>query len=288
LYLLKYDSVYGTFPRALSLDKGMLEVNGKQIRCFSEPEPSLLPWNELKVDVVLECTGKFTGHTAAHKHIEAGAKKVILSTTGDEQTPLMIFGYNHQTLDRNSWILSPGGCMTNCSAPVLDVLSSRAEIHSVHINFLHSYTSRQELIDAPNQQFRRGRAAAESIIPVEIDQAVTLERLFPELKGKLATLSTRVPVANGALADISVVLNKSISTKEWNELFKAAAVGKYKGVLDCSYDPVVSIDMRGNNHSCIVDTTLTSVVGNHLKLMVWFDNETGFTSRVIDWLEYIG
>jgi glyceraldehyde 3-phosphate dehydrogenase len=283
-YLVKYDSIYGTMPLPLEM-KGENMVSGnKRIQILQQPEPLLLPWKDLAIDVVIECTGKFNNTEACRQHLQSGAKKVLLSTTGDATMPLFIYGYNQRLLTNNITVFSPGGCMTNCSVPVLDVLETTMGIESVHFNFLHSYTSRQELIDAPNKVFRRGRAAAEAIIPVEIDQQYTLERLLPSLKGKIAATSTRVPVANGAMADCSVVVKKAVTAREVNEVFKAAAYDKYSGVLEYTEEQIVSVDIKSNTHSCIVDGTLTAAVNNHIKLMIWFDNEYGFTSRVIDWL----
>lgn len=209
----------------------------------------------------------------------------MLSTTAADDIPLLIYGHNHNGSVSGLDILSPGGCMTNCSVHVLYILNSIG-IKSAHINILHSYTSRQELVDAPQQQFRRGRAAAESIIPVAIDLHESLNRLLPGLKNKIATTSTRVPVANGAMADFSIQLNENVSDKEINALFKISAQNEYKGILDYTEEQLVSLDIKGNIHSCVVDGTQTAVIGNHLRLVAWFDNEYGFTSRMIDWLNY--
>lgn len=283
-YLLKYDSVYGTFPEAIQLEgEDQLAVAGQSIAVFQEPDPIRLPWKALGVDVVLECSGRFTSRTGAAAHLAAGARKVLLSTTGSAEIPLMIYGFNQHLLTPDTDIISPGGCMTNCSTHILYLLNSIG-IESAHINVLHSYTSRQGIVDAAHKQFRRGRAAAESIIPVEIDLAHSLEQLFPACKNKFATVSTRVPVANGALADFTVQLKQSTTAEEINQLFRKAANGEYKGIVDYTEEQLVSLDIKGNTHSCIVDGTLTSVVGNHVKLITWFDNEYGYTSRMIDWL----
>jgi glyceraldehyde 3-phosphate dehydrogenase len=249
-YLLRYDSVFGTLEEPVSYGDGYLVIGEKRLIAFQTEHPSELPWAALGVDIVLECTGRFThGHKAAI-HLTAGARKVLLSTTGSPELPLLVYGYNQQVLN------------------------------------LHSYTSRQELVDAPHNQHRRGRAAAESIIPVEIDLAVSLERLLPDLKNRVATVSTRVPVANGAMADLSVQLKSPVSAAEINGLFKNAAIGRYKGVIDYTEDALVSLDIKGNTHSCVVDGGLTSVVGKQVKVIAWFDNEYGYTSRMIDWLFY--
>jgi glyceraldehyde 3-phosphate dehydrogenase len=207
-----------------------------------------------------------------------------LSTTGSADIPLLVYGFNQHALTKEETIISPGGCMTNCSTHILYILNAIG-ITSVQCNILHSYTSRQELVDAPNKQFRRGRAAAEAIIPVEIDLQQSLERLMPVLKDRIASISTRVPVANGAMADFTIQLQQESSRQEINRLFATAAKNDYKGILEYTEDELVSLDIKGNTHSCVIDGSLTSVIGNHLKLIAWFDNEYGFTTRMIDWLE---
>lgn len=285
-YLLKYDSVYGTFAGDIVTRSDSIEVDNKKIAVFQSGDPAKLPWKDLEIDVVLECTGSFTSKAGAEKHIQAGAKKVLLSTTGAADIPLLIYGFNQSGLTREINILSPGGCMTNCCVHILYILNS-ISIRSAHLNILHSYTSRQELVDAPNKNFRRGRAAAESIIPVEIDVHRSLERLMPAMQDKIASSSIRVPVANGAMAIFSIQLNDEVRVEQVNFLFKKAAQSEYSGILDYTEEPVVSLDIKGNEHSCIIDGTLTSVIGNHLKIVAWFDNEYGFTSRMIDWLGVI-
>jgi glyceraldehyde 3-phosphate dehydrogenase len=285
-YLLRYDSVYGTFPPAMTLENNQLRTGEKTISVFQQSDPASLPWKELGIDVVLECSGMFTNKAGAGIHLQAGAKKVLLSTTGSADIPLMIYGYNQHALTADTAIVSPGGCMTNCSTHILYILNAIG-IESVQLNILHSYTSRQELVDAPHKQFRRGRAAAESIIPVEIDLQTSLEKLFPMMAEKIAAVSTRVPVANGAMADFTLQLKSRVTKNEINQLFRTAAKNDYKGILEYTEDPLVSLDIKGNTHSVIVDGTLTTVVGNHLKLITWFDNEYGYTSRMIDWLLYM-
>lgn len=284
-YLLKYDSVYGTYPLPIRLEGSALKVNDQSIAVLRQPDPAALPWKELGVDVVLECSGRFTTRAGASAHLKAGAGKVLLSTTGAPEIPLMIYGFNQHVLTPDTDIISPGGCMTNCSTHILYLLNSIG-IQSAHINVLHSYTSRQGIVDAPHKQFRRGRAAAESIIPVEIDLAHSLEHLFPLLQNRIAAVSTRVPVANGALADFTVQLKQETSVNEINQLFKVAAATEYKGILDYTEEELVSLDIKGNTNSGIVDGSLTSVVGNHVKIIAWFDNEYGYTSRMLDWLTY--
>lgn len=281
-YLIKYDSLYGAWPYDIRFEKNELLTQSKNIPVLQESDPELINWRKYNVDVVLECSGKFSSKAAATKHLTAGARKVLLSTTGSPDIPLLIFGHNQHNPAAAEPIISPGGCMTNCSTHILYLLNSIG-IESAQINMLHSYTSRQELVDTAHKQFRRGRAAAESIIPVEIDLAQSLERLLP-LKGKVAAVSVRIPVTNGALADFTVQMKTNITREQINELFRKAATTEYKGIIQYTEDPLVSADIRGNTHSCIIDGLLTSVVGRQLKLMAWFDNEVGYTSRMIDWL----
>ncbi len=285
-YLLKYDSVYGTFPGSISVAENALVVNEKRVSAYREATPGSLPWKELGIDVVLECSGMFTTRGKASLHLQSGARKVLLSTTGATDIPLLIYGFNQHLLTADTDIVSPGGCMTNCVTHVLYILNAIG-VESVQLNILHSYTSRQELVDAPHKQFRRGRAAAESIIPVEIDLASSIERLFPLMHDKIGAVSTRVPVANGALADFTVQLKQPASVASINKLFKASASYEYKGILEYTEDPLVSLDIKGNVHSCVVDGTMTNIVGSQLKLITWFDNEYGYTSRMIDWLKLL-
>lgn len=282
LYLLKYDSVYGTFQNELQLSGNTIVTGNKEVIALQQDHPSKLEWNKLEVDIVLECSGKFTSLAGATEHLKAGAKKVLLSTTGSADIPLLIYGFNQSKLTADTDIVSPGGCMTNCSTHILYLLNS-ISIESAQINILHSYTSRQELVDTAHKQFRRGRAAAESIIPVEIDLADSLERLL-YLKNKVAAVSVRVPISNGALADFTVQLKKETSRQQINDLFQKAAQHEYKGIIQYTEDPLVSVDIKGNTHSCIIDGSLTSVVGKQVKLIAWFDNEYGYTSRMIDLL----
>jgi glyceraldehyde 3-phosphate dehydrogenase len=284
-YLLRYDSIYGPLADQVSVSNGKLSIGSRSLAVYRREDPATLPWADLGIDVVLECSGRFTSSLAAAVHLAAGARKVMLSTTGSADIPLLIYGYNQQSLAAGTSIISPGGCMTNCSTPLLSILD-RVGIESVQVNILHSYTSRQELVDAPNRQFRRGRAAAESIIPVEIDLAASLERLLPGIKGRIATVSTRVPVANGAMADFTVQLRSEVGVPEINDLFRKAAQDEYRGIVDYNEDALVSLDVKGNTHSCVVDGTLTSSAGRLVKIIAWFDNEYGYTSRMIDWLYY--
>ena len=283
-YLLKYDSLYGAWQQELLQENNEFTVAGRKVAVLQEADVTNINWKKYAVDVVLECSGAYSSKSKAAQHLTAGAKRVLLSTTGSSDIPLLIYGHNHTNPAGKDEIVSPGGCMTNCSTHILYLLNAIG-IESAQLNILHSYTSRQELVDAAHKQYRRGRAAAESIIPVEIDLAQSLERLLP-LEGRIATVSVRIPVTNGAMADITVQMKEDISKEQINALFKKAAANEYKGILQYTEDPLVSADIRGNTHSCIIDGQLTSVVGRQLKLIAWFDNEYGYTSRMIDWLRY--
>ena len=284
-YLLKYDSIYGSYQNEIKTNGQSFIINKTEISCLQNENPEKLPWKDLDIDIVLECSGKFSDKASASKHLTAGAKKVLLSTTGATDIPLLVYGHNQNGSIANLNILSPGGCMTNCSVHILYILNSIG-ITSAHLNILHSYTSRQSLVDSPHAQLRRGRAAAESIIPVAIDLNKALDRLLPSLQNKINVFSTRVPVANGAMAEFTVQLTKNITAGEINKLFKTAAKREYKGILDYTEEPLVSLDIKGNTHSGIIDGTQTAAIGNHVRIVAWFDNEYGFTSRMIDWLRY--
>jgi glyceraldehyde 3-phosphate dehydrogenase len=284
VYLLKYDSLYGPLHKNLLLDADQISVDGRKIQAFQQQDPSGINWKSLEVDIVLECSGRFSTKAGAAKHLTSGARKVLLSTTGSEDIPLLIFGFNQHQLDASVDIISPGGCMTNCSTHILYLMQSIG-IESAHFNILHSYTSRQELVDTAHPQFRRGRAAAESIIPVEIDLVKSLDRLFP-LKGKLAAMSIRVPVTNGALTDVTLQMKEEVSREQINSIFRKASESEYASVLAYTEDELVSADIKGNTHSLIIDGSLTSVAGRQVKLIAWFDNEYGYTSRMLDWLHY--
>ena len=284
-YLLQYDSVYGKLHLPVQYRKKLIIGDQKKIACFREAEPLKLPWKDLQIDVVLECTGRFATKELASQHLRYGAQKVLLSTTGSEDIPLMIFGHNQQPLTSNMDIVSPGGCMTNCSTHLIYLMNSIG-IESVHIHVIHSYTSRQQLVDAPHKDFRRGRAASESIIPVQVDLALSLERLFPPLQNKIAAVTTRVPVANGALGDFTFQLKEDVTKESINNILKQASQEEYKGIVEYTEEALVSQDIKSDPHSAIIDGSLTSVVGRQVKLLAFFDNEYGYTSRIIDWLMY--
>jgi len=284
-YLLKFDSIYGAFGHQVNYQNGEWKIEDTPVKVFSEPDPENLPWKDLGIDVVLECSGRFLDRSTASMHLKAGSKKVLLSTTGKEDIPLKVFGFNQNGDIADLDILSPGGCMTNCTTHVIYLLNSIG-IESAMINILHSFTSRQALVDTAHNQFRRGRAASESIIPVDIDLGVSLSRLFPQLANKISASSVRVPVPNGAYANFFVQLKHEVTSEEIKKLFRTSAETEYKNILQYTEEPLVSLDIKGNSHSCIIDASEIAVVGRMVRVSAWFDNEYGFTSRMIDWLNY--
>jgi glyceraldehyde 3-phosphate dehydrogenase len=287
IYLLKYDSIRGNLSEdILSTDLGF-KVNNHEVLYFQESNITNLPWQAHSIDTVVEATGLFTHSTEASLHLSAGAKRVLLSTYSKD-IPSVIWGVNQHTINRQTKIVSPGDCTINCVAPILEVLRQKLGIQSVHINMIQGYTTRQELLDGPYKGFRRGRAAANSIIPFEVNIKSILEHIFPSLVGKIESMSTRVPVPCGALADISIVLEKSAHTDEVNALFEYSSQNEFKNIISITGDPIVSSDILNNPLSGVADGTLTHVTnGRHLRLMVWFDNEWGYSNRLYDWITFL-
>jgi glyceraldehyde 3-phosphate dehydrogenase len=289
-YLLKYDSVYGTeFGKSNEVEEAErgIRINRKLIDVYQETEPLRIPWHRHSPDVVIECSGRFNSRESLRQHIEAGAGKVLLSTTGDLDIPVVIRGFNDVNLPHDN-ILASGGCMTNCTVPVLHILNTHYGIESVHIGVTHSYTSRQSLTDAAAVDFRRGRAAGTSIIPVNNDLSKALEMFFPVIAGKVTTSSTRVPVECGAFVDFCAVLKTAPAVEEMNGMFDAYAGGEMNGILEVTRDPVVSRDILRNPHSAVVDATLTKATGTHVKVSAWFDDQFAFVNRLVEILEMIG
>ena len=291
IYLLKYDSIYGQYflgkNEMVETSEGFL-LNGNKVNVFSAPSPTLLPWKELQIDAVVDCSGRFLTEELLSQHLLAGAKRVVLSTTGSDNVPLLIRGFNDAALPKDTKILASGGCMTNYTVLTLDHLVRQVGLETLHINVIHSFTSRQSLVDGQNPDFRRGRAATTSIIPVKIDLEQTLEKLFPSLAKNVSTVSTRVPINCGALVDIHAILKKPASTALINQFYYQLSQNQLKGLLAYNEAPITSTDIICNSHSAVVDSTLTHVLGNHLKLSVWFDDQFAFTNRlveIIDWME---
>jgi glyceraldehyde 3-phosphate dehydrogenase len=288
-HLLKYDSVHRAFPGTVSAtDKGIM-VNGKFIPCFAEKDPANLPWKDLKVDVVIESTGKFTSQEKAQAHIKSGAKRVIISAPPtDKVTPTIVLGVNNDVLKNNINIISNASCTTNNVAPMVKVLDELGGIVDGYITTVHSYTGDQNLHDAPHRDLRRARAAAVSMIPTSTGAAKAITSIFPHLEGKLGGAGIRVPVPNGSLTDFTCILKKDVTVAEINAAFKRAANAELKGILEYTEDPIVSIDIQENPHSCIFDAQLTSVVGRLVKVVGWYDNEWGYSSRLAELVGIIG
>lgn len=287
-HLLKYDSVHGKFNGTVSHDDQHLIINGQKIKALAERDPKNLPWGEMGVDVVLESTGFFTDAAKANAHIEAGAKKVVISApaTGDCKT--VVLGVNDNILDGTETIMSNASCTTNCLAPMVKVLDEAFGVESGFMTTIHAYTSDQNLQDSPHKDLRRARAAAYSIVPTSTGAAKAVGLVLPHLKGKLNGNAMRVPIPDGSVTDFTVILKKQATVEEINAAMKAASESSLKGILEYNADPIVSIDIVGNRHSCIFDSELTQVIGNTAKVVGWYDNETGYSSRVADLIAKIG
>ncbi len=281
-HLIKYDSIHGRFNGEIKSEENSLIINGKKINYYSERDPEHLPWKELSVDIVAECTGLFRTADTMNKHIIAGAKKVVLSAPAKGEVKSVVLGVNDHILDGSESILSNASCTTNCAAPMVKVLDELVGIEDAYITTIHSYTSDQRLHDAPHSDLRRARAAAMSIVPTTTGAAKAITKIFPHLDGKMGGCGIRVPVPDGSLTDISCIVNRDTSIEEVNEAFKKAAQTELKGYLEYTEDPVVSIDIVGNPHSCIFDAQLTSVLGRMVKIVGWYDNEMGYSNRLAE------
>ncbi len=287
-HLLKFDSVHGKFNGTVEHTEDTLIVNGKSIKGLAEKNPAALPWGDLKVDVVLESTGRFTDVQSAGQHLTAGAKKVVISAPATGEMKTIVLGVNDNTLDGSETILSNASCTTNCLAPMVKILDELCGIESGFMNTIHAYTADQNLQDAPHKDLRRARAAAYSIIPTSTGAAKAVGLVMPHLNGKLNGNSLRVPVPDGSVTDFVCNVKTAKTKEEINAAFKAAAEGSMKGILEYSTDPLVSIDIVGNTHSCIFDSDLTMVIGNTVKVVGWYDNEYGYSNRVVDLMAKVG
>jgi glyceraldehyde 3-phosphate dehydrogenase len=281
-HLLKYDSIHGRFPGEVSYDDKNLIVNGKAIKIFAERDPANLPWASLGVQTVLESTGFFTDDASAGKHLTAGAKKVIISAPAKGNVKTIVLGVNDSDLLATDTLISNASCTTNCLAPMAKVLDQAFGIEKGFITTIHAYTADQRLQDAPHSDLRRARAAALSIVPTSTGAAKAVSLVLPNLKGKLDGVAMRVPVPTGSMTDLAVVLKKEVTAEEINAAMKAAADNELKGILEYTEDPIVSIDIVGNPHSCIFDAKLTAANGNLVKVVGWYDNEAGYSNRAAD------
>jgi glyceraldehyde 3-phosphate dehydrogenase len=288
-HLLKYDSVHGTFDAQVENDGENLVVDGKRIRVLKEKDPSALPWKELGIDIVVESTGRFTNKEDAEKHRQAGASKVIISAPGKNVDLTVCMGVNQEAYDPASHhIISNASCTTNCLAPVAKVLMESFGIVKGLMTTVHAYTNDQQILDLPHKDLRRARAAAVSMIPTTTGAAKAVALVLPQLKGKLDGMAVRVPTPNVSLVDLVVETEKSTSAEEVNAALKKAAEGPLKGILDYCDQPLVSKDFNGNPASSTVDSLTTSVIGgNMVKVLSWYDNEWGYSNRILDLVKYV-
>ncbi len=281
-HLLKYDSVHGKFGLSVEAKGDALVVNGVEIKIYAQKDPATLPWKDLGVDVVIESTGIFTDKEGAAKHITAGAKKVVISAPATGGVKTIVLGVNDGELLETDTIISNASCTTNCLAPMAKVLHDKFGIEKGYITTVHAYTADQRLQDAPHKDLRRARAAALSMVPTSTGAAKAVGEVLPTLKGKLDGVAVRVPTPDGSLTDLVAVLSRDVTKEEVNAAIKEASEGAMKGIIEYCTDPIVSIDVVGNKHSCIFDAALTSTNGNLVKVMGWYDNEAGYSERVCD------
>lgn len=281
-HLFKYDSSQGRFKGSVSYDEKTLVFNDKKIALFSQRDPAQLPWAELNVDIVVECTGIFRDQEGAGKHITAGAKKVVISAPAQGDVKTVVLGVNDETLSDSDKIVSNASCTTNCLAPMAKVLDSVFGIEKGYINTIHAYTADQNLQDAPHSDLRRARAAANSIIPTSTGAAKAVGLVLPQLKGKLDGVATRVPTITGSMTDLVAILKKEASAEEINQAIKDASEKELKGILEYTEDPIVSVDVIGSSYSCIFDSGLTSANGTLVRVVGWYDNEYGYSTRTAE------
>jgi len=287
-HLFKYDSVHRGFKGTVTAGENELYVNGRSIKIFAERDPSQLPWKELDIDLVIESTGRFTTKQGAEQHLAAGAKQVIISApSADKGVPTVVLGVNDGLIDLRSPVLSNASCTTNNVAVMVKILDDNWGIIDGYITTVHSMTGDQNLHDAPHKDLRRARAASGSIIPTTTGAAKAITNIFPHLSGKLGGAGIRVPVLNGSLTDFTCSLKIQPTVEQINLAFKQAAEGPMQNILEYTEDPIVSTDILGNPHSCIFDAQLTSVVGGLTKVVGWYDNEMGYSSRLVDLVERI-
>ncbi len=289
-HLLKYDSVHGRFAGAVEAKDDAIVVDGDSIKVFAQKDPALLPWKDLGVDIVLESTGIFTDRDKAAKHLEAGARKVVISAPAKKEDITIVYGVNHAKYDPKSHhVISNASCTTNCLVPVVKVILEHFGFVNGFMTTVHSYTNDQQILDLPHKDLRRARAAALSIIPTTTGAAKATSLVIPEVKGKIDGVALRVPTADVSVVDLTCTVEKSTTIEEINAAFRAAAGGALKGVLGVSDEPLVSVDYIGNLNSSTVDLALTNVIdGKLIHVSSWYDNEMGYSARCVDLIRYIG
>jgi glyceraldehyde 3-phosphate dehydrogenase len=281
-HLFKYDTVHRGFKGEVSFDEEALIIQGKRILVYHESQPQQLPWAKLNIDLVLESTGKFATRAGAGQHLQAGAKQVLISAPADKDIPMFVLGVNDSSIDLRSDLISNASCTTNNVAPMVKILDDNWGILDGYITTVHSMTGDQNLHDAPHKDLRRARAASASIIPTSTGAAKAITNIFPHLEGKLGGAGIRVPVLNGSLTDFTCILKNSTTIEEINAAFKNAAENEMQKLLEYTEDPIVSVDILDNPHSCIFDAQLTSIVGDLVKVVGWYDNESGYSARLVD------
>ena len=282
-HLIKYDSIHGVLPYECSFDESHIIVDNKKYVFFHEKKIANLDWKTLAIDIVVECTGKYKTFDEINAHIVAGAKKVILSAPSEiDEIKTVVLGVNDHILDGSEKIISNASCTTNNAAPMMKVLNDLCGIEQAYITTVHSYTTDQSLHDQPHKDLRRSRGASQSIVPTTTGAAKALTKIFPELNNKIGGCGIRVPVPDGSLTDITVNVKNHVTIQEINLAFKNAAQTNLKGILDYTEDPIVSVDIIGNKNSCVFDAQLTSVIDKMVKIVGWYDNEIGYSSRIID------
>lgn len=287
-HLLKYDSIHGVLSDKVTYDNNHIIVGNNKFLFFHEKEIHKLPWSAYKVDIVIEATGKFKTLEEAQQHIVAGAQKVILSAPPeDDQIKTIVLGVNEHILDGTESVISNASCTTNNAAPMIKVIQELCEIDQAYITTVHSYTTDQSLHDQPHKDLRRARGAAQSIVPTTTGAAKALTKIFPQLEGKIGGCGIRVPVPDGSLTDITFNVKRKVSIEEINHAFRVASETSLKNILDYTEDPIVSVDIIGNKHSCLFDAQLTSVIDKMVKIVGWYDNEIGYSSRLIDLIIFI-
>ena len=287
-HLFKYDSIHRTYEGEVSSTEDKITINGNDIAVYAERDPANIPWANHDVDVVIESTGFFLTKELASKHLSAGAKKVILSAPAkDNDIKTIVYGVNEKILDGTEDIISNASCTTNCATPMIKVIDDLCSIENGFLTTIHSYTGDQNLHDAPHRDLRRARAAAYSIIPTSTGAASAVTEILPHLKGKLDGSAVRVPVPDGSLTELTLNVKNVKSVEHINEAFKKASLGNLNGVLAYNEDPIVSIDIVGNTNSCVFDSLLTQVIDNTVKIVGWYDNEVGYSNRLVDLIDVI-
>ncbi|MEM5564101.1 type I glyceraldehyde-3-phosphate dehydrogenase [Psychroserpens sp. AS72] len=282
-HLLKYDSIHGVSKHMISSSEDAIIINSRSIKLLNHNHPSLIDWSPYDVDFVIESTGKFKTSEELKHHITNGAKRVILSVPPiEDDIKTVVIGVNDKDIDGTELIISNASCTTNNAAPMISVIKDLCGIKQAYITTIHSYTTDQSLHDQPHKDLRRARAAGQSIVPTTTGAAKALTKIFPELSNVIGGCGIRVPVANGSLTDITFNVEKTVTIEDINQAFQKAANTHLKHILEYTEDPIVSIDIVGNTHSCIFDSQMTSVIGNMVKIVGWYDNETGYSSRILD------